>query len=189
MFLSHNLPLATLEKPKSHQNHKLRCEMATTQTARDQRPTSQSTPSNLGPCGDPWGTVTWVRPADLMPGVLLALQPGAGGLVPHPGSQSSLCPTRCCQAQGKLPCLGPKQDRRPREPGGRAVRRRRGRAQKPRSGHGPRSWSVDTGWALGGCRGHVAPGQAESSLTRVPPHPNLTRGGSQVQDGKQEGGT
>lgn len=66
----------------------------------------------------------------------------------HSPTRGQLIP--CCQVYGKVPCPGPRQDCCPAEPGGTAVREHGSGAQETRPGHGPRSWSMDTGWTLGG---------------------------------------
>ena len=128
-----------------------------------------------------------VRPTDT-PGVLLALQPGAAGPAPHPArrpphGQS----TPCCQAHGKLPCPGPRQDGRLGDPGGTAVRQHRRGAQETRSGHGPRSRSMDTGCTPGGVWATRARSDREQPhpATVLPKSDNRR---SRAQDDKQEEG-
>lgn len=148
----------------------------------------QSSSLNFDPCGEPWSTVTAVRPTDT-PGVPLALQPGGLRALPltraHSPPRGQLIP--CCQAYGKLPCPGPRQDRRLGEPGGTAVREHRGGVQEMRSGHGSRSrsWAkvMEHGHRLDawGCLGHTVPGQTESSLTLLLCYPSLTTGGLELR--------
>lgn len=130
-----------------------------------------------------------------MLGVLLALQPGAGVLsltqAPPCGQFSVARP------QGTLPCLGPRhQDRIPVRKLGQesSVRGMHGGGeQESRSGRETTaSWAkvmeLDTGWVSEGVSGLYGTGQV-SGFTLALSHPNLTMGGSQAQDGKQEEGT
>ena len=142
------------------------------------RPCLQSSPSSFDPYGDPWGTVTPVRPTD-MPGVLLALQPGAVSPAPHPGSQSpswaiplpGLGEAATSGTKAGLLSLGTGRHSSESTEWG------------PGDKIGPRAKVMEHGHRLDprGCLGHRVPGQAESSLTLLLCYPSLTTGGLELR--------
>lgn len=103
------------------------------------------------------------------------------GPCPYPGSQSPSWAIPCCQVYGKLPHPGPCTGR---HSSGRA----REWGPGDETGHGPRSWSMDTGWMLGVSGPHGARSWAESSLTLLAVLPKSDNGRSRAQDDKQEEG-
>lgn len=131
---------------------------------------------NFDPYGDPWGTVTPVRPTD-MPRVLLALQPG---LWPTPyGLPVPLLSNPLLQDYGGFLHPGPRH--RHSRVRARVGPRRRDRATG--QGHGA--------WTQAGRLGVSGPHGAESG--RKQPHPAAVlpksdNGQSRAQDDKQEEG-
>lgn len=117
-----------------------------------------------------------------MPGVLLALQPGAAGPAPHPGSQSPSWPINPL-----LPGLwegamsGTKAGLLSRGTGWHSSER----AREWGPGDETRPWAkvMEHGHRLDtwGCLGHTVPGQAESSLTLLLCYPSLTTGGLELR--------
>lgn len=127
----------------------------------------------------PLGMVTPVRPTD-MPGVLLALQPGAVGPAPYPGSQSPSWAIPCCQVYGSCHIRDQGTGRHSSE----------STEWGPETQIGPRPRSVEHGHRLDawGCLGHGARSGQRAASPLLLCYLSLTTGGlSQGWQTRREG--